>query len=176
MSKPPRLLILSEHFQGQKNYELTEGFYSIGRVPERQICIPDKSVSSNHCEIRRNEDGTYSAIDLGSSNGTRINGIRITEQQLNHSDILQIGVIEIMYHSEEDTLNTKSSAQTGINLEDSAGGLKMNQMENVSPLKRGVKKSDGKKANIVMYMIIGVLAIPVVILTIYLILKLLGIA
>ena len=42
------------------------------------------------------DDDSYVAHDKNSTNGTRINGIRITEQRLCNGDILQVGGIEIL--------------------------------------------------------------------------------
>lgn len=161
MPKKPKIIILSESYSGQKLRELTEPLYRIGRVEGQDIVIPDTTVSSQHCELVRMEDGGYFARDLGSSNGTRINGARITEQTLSHSDILQVGGIEVLYHSDEDVAVAPKKAATGINLEDTAGGLQIQEMSNVNPFSKGAKKQSGKLATVVMYLSLGLLALLV---------------
>ena len=130
-----KLIILSEQLEGQKIHELSEQMYNIGRIEERSVCIPDTTVSTTHCELVRNEEGSYRVVDLGSSNGTRINGALITGQTLNHSDMLQVGGIEILYHSDDEDGGTGQTAATGINLEDTAGGSQIQDLGNVDPFK-----------------------------------------
>ena len=163
--KKPKIIILSDSYSGQKLHDLTEPSYSIGRVEDQSICIPDTTVSSQHAELILLEDGNYMAKDLGSSNGTRVNGNRITEQVLQHSDILQVGGIEILYHCDDDSLSTGQVAQTGINLEDTAGGLQIQQMENVSPLSKGGGNKDKSKA--VTFALYGFLALAAVIVIVF---------
>ena len=171
MATVPKLIVLTEQFEGQKLFELTGESYPIGRTDNNAVCLPDNSVSSAHCELVKVREGSYKAVDLGSSNGTRINGVRITEQDLVHSDILQVGGIEIMYHCEDEAVTSSQSSNTGINLEDTAGGLQIQDMGNVNPLSKKGQKSDGKKANIVIYGFIGVMGLIVIILAIVLIMK-----
>ncbi len=51
---------------------------TIGRNPGNTIVINDPTVSRSHCQITSNGDGTYSITDLGSSNGTFVNGNRVS--------------------------------------------------------------------------------------------------
>ncbi len=167
----PKLIILSEQFEGQKIHELSDQMYSIGRIEERSICIPDTTVSTNHCELVRNEDGSYRVVDLGSSNGTRINGVLITEQSLNHSDMLQVGGIEILYHSDDEDHGEGQNATTGINLEDTAGGLQIQDLGNVDPFKKGNKKGNSKIVKIVLTATFSILGLIVLLFLGKLILK-----
>lgn len=65
---------------------------TIGRSVENDIVINDAKVSRNHLQIVQNDDGIISAIDLNSSNGTYINGKRITSEVLLQShDVICIG-------------------------------------------------------------------------------------
>ncbi len=129
----PRLIILSEQLRGQ-TYELTEDRYGIGRLEDMEICIIDPTVSGMHCELIRNEDGTYTAVDEGySTNGTRINGMLMTRQMLVNSDILQVGGVECMYDAETDSPSSVVSTQTQIKLEDEA--IDANTRSNLAPSK-----------------------------------------
>ena len=78
-------------------------------------------------------------------------------------DILQVGGIEILYHCEDDSLNTGQVAQTGINLEDTAGGLQIQEMGNVNPFSKGGKKDSSKMVSIVMYACMAIVAVAVII-------------
>lgn len=48
-----------------------------GREPQQEIALDDPGVSRRHAQIKRQPDGSLALLDLGSTNGTRINGIAI---------------------------------------------------------------------------------------------------
>jgi len=65
----------------------------IGRDPNNDIVIDRHSISRNHLEVFINEEGTVFVTDLNSSNGTFINGNRISGTEILHpGDILRLGV------------------------------------------------------------------------------------
>ncbi len=81
---------------------LEEGEYVIGRSNDNPICIPDTSVSRRHVMIRQLGSG-WVASDLGSGNGTLINGEPISDETpLAHGDVLRLGDSELMF---QDTSN-----------------------------------------------------------------------
>jgi hypothetical protein len=63
----------------------------IGRRPDSDIIVPDLGVSKQHAELRRSPAGRYSIIDLGSHEGTYVNGTRVSQQELNEGDIITLG-------------------------------------------------------------------------------------
>src|SRR5262245_39649474 len=63
----------------------------IGRAADNQVVIDDLSVSRYHAELRRNPRGGYTIVDLGSHNGTFVNGQRIESAPLTERDIIGIG-------------------------------------------------------------------------------------
>lgn len=63
----------------------------IGRSLNNQLVIKNDRVSSVHCAIYRLPDGNFIVEDLGSTNGTFVNGTRIMQTQLNLNDELQLG-------------------------------------------------------------------------------------
>ena len=63
---------------------------TIGRSPESSFCISDDSVSGHHALIEE-VDGFLTLIDLGSSNGTFVNGSRITKHLLSVGDEIKFG-------------------------------------------------------------------------------------
>ncbi len=64
----------------------------IGRQPDNDIALAgDLEVSRHHAELRRNQDGSFEIIDLGSRGGTYVNGERITSKMLTEQDIISIG-------------------------------------------------------------------------------------
>jgi ABC transport system ATP-binding/permease protein len=63
----------------------------IGRAADNQVVIADLSVSRYHAELRRNPRGGYTIVDLGSHNGTFVNGQRIESAPVTERDIIGIG-------------------------------------------------------------------------------------
>ena len=64
--------------------------FTIGRGPESSLCLPHGVVSRTHAEIVRLGDD-YLLRDLGSTNGSFINSVRVSEQMLNDGDLLRFG-------------------------------------------------------------------------------------
>lgn len=76
-----------------EHYEFEEPHITIGRSMENSIIIPDESLSSSHAQLVRNPDGTYTLMDLGSTNGTYVDGEPISEQVLGASASLAFGQV-----------------------------------------------------------------------------------
>lgn len=74
---------------GQR-FTLSEHPISVGRRPESNIVLADPNVSRAHAEIRPHGDG-FLLIDLGSTNGTKVNGVRIDQRVLQDGDELMFG-------------------------------------------------------------------------------------
>jgi ABC-type multidrug transport system ATPase subunit/pSer/pThr/pTyr-binding forkhead associated (FHA) protein len=63
----------------------------IGRRPDNDIVVNDLGVSKQHAELRQSTTGRYQLIDLGSHNGTFVNGTRVNQVELKDGDIIAIG-------------------------------------------------------------------------------------
>lgn len=63
----------------------------IGRATDNDLVIDDLQVSRRHAELRALADGTYEIIDLGSHNGTYLNGSPVTSAPVGQGDIVGIG-------------------------------------------------------------------------------------
>lgn len=77
----------------------------IGRLSTQEVVLNDPSVSRRHAEIRVADNGQWFVEDLGSTNGTLINGVRITpgEHPINAKDIVQFGKLAAIVEVEEIT-------------------------------------------------------------------------
>ena len=86
-------------------FELGQGPTIVGRDPKAAIQLIDDGVSRHHAQIR-NDGQLLWVADLGSRNGTYVNGVRITgETVLNDGDKLQVGraiVLRFAFHDELD--------------------------------------------------------------------------
>ncbi|MEE9598319.1 MAG: GGDEF domain-containing protein [Acidiferrobacterales bacterium] len=83
-------------------YPLTEPETVIGRGHAANICIENQRVSRRHALLTIDERGNAMVVDLGSSNGTSVNGIRIQRQELKDGDKIQIGYHCILKFSRQD--------------------------------------------------------------------------
>jgi predicted component of type VI protein secretion system len=88
-----KLVILSAGMT-DRSCELTVGKTTIGRVEDNTFQIAESSVSSHHCEVLlRGADVVVH--DLNSTNGTFINGEKITESVLKPGQALRLGQVEL---------------------------------------------------------------------------------
>jgi hypothetical protein len=81
---------------GGKPHELGKPRVVLGRSKEADIRVPDDNVSRRHAEIRLEEDG-YWIVDLGSMNGTIVNGKRVDRARLDDDDRITLGSTEIVF-------------------------------------------------------------------------------
>ncbi len=100
----PRLLAISGQLKGQM-FDLGPDGLAIGRELAHGIFIDDKSVSREHCVIRR-EGATVKVQDLGSLNGTVVNGEKIVESVLDHGDKIFIGNTDFIFLTSDEDLSS----------------------------------------------------------------------
>jgi hypothetical protein len=73
-----------------RSVTMDEGPLTIGRLPESSVVVEDTNVSRRHAEVRR--DGPdFVVVDLGSTNGTRVNGAQVRTRRLNDGDEITVG-------------------------------------------------------------------------------------
>src|SRR5215510_6771058 len=76
---------------GGQHFELREGAaLVIGRAPTSDIPIFDPTISRRHAEVRVEDQGVF-VRDLGSSNGTFLNGLKIESSPLRLGDVVTFG-------------------------------------------------------------------------------------
>lgn len=71
---------------------------SIGRLPECEITLLDPNVSRRHAEIHQRGNG-FAIVDLGSTNGCTVNGVRVTERELRDGDEIGIGNLRLTFQA-----------------------------------------------------------------------------
>jgi pSer/pThr/pTyr-binding forkhead associated (FHA) protein len=91
----PKLHILSGVLEG-KVYDLIEERITLGRALDNMIRLEDGTVSHHHAMLL--QDGAeYKLRDLNSTNGTRVNGMRIVEAKVHNGDQVRLGSVEMRF-------------------------------------------------------------------------------
>ena len=82
-----------------KRVDIAQDPVTIGRHPECEIVLNDQEVSRQHAEVRR-EDGQFVVVDLGSLNGTKVNGAGVkAPRPLEDGDTISIGAHTIRFEA-----------------------------------------------------------------------------
>lgn len=83
--------------------------YSLGRRPDMDLILDDVMISSEHAQLRFQE-GAWAIVDLGSSNGTRLNGKPVSSARLVPGDFVQLGGSRFIFRADADTNTPPASA------------------------------------------------------------------
>ena len=108
----PSLFVIQGRDQG-KRFELQDRVLGVGRDVSNRIRLHDTEVSRRHAEIRQAGDG-YQWVDLGSSNGSYVNHVRVQHQALRSGDRVQLGRTLMIYTGASDTQATSRHGQVDI--------------------------------------------------------------
>jgi hypothetical protein len=83
-------------------YRLGSTPVTIGRLPECEIVLADANASRRHVEVRpaTDGDGGYLLSDLGSTNGTKVNGVVVGTHRLHHGDEITIGSTHLRFEAQ----------------------------------------------------------------------------
>ena len=79
-----------------RQHLITEPLVVLGRSRDAGLRISDVNISRRHAELRQ-EGAAYWIVDLGSTNGTAVNGKRVDRQRLRDGDRIAIGSTEIVF-------------------------------------------------------------------------------
>ena len=117
---------------------------TVGRLDDNKIQLEHASVSGHHAVFTL-DDQDYILKDLDSTNGTRVNGEKITSQKLRRNDIVRLGNIELLYDSEHAPPGQPMpSLSERVNLAECATKGHPADFANASPIKkkaRGAQKT-----------------------------------
>jgi pSer/pThr/pTyr-binding forkhead associated (FHA) protein len=94
----PKLIVRSETGESV-SHDLVEETYTIGRAPENLIRLEDISVSGRHAQIVVIAENCF-LKDLGSTNGTLVNGQPVSEVQLRPGDRVRFGKVESVFEAD----------------------------------------------------------------------------
>ncbi|XP_058832871.1 angiogenic factor with G patch and FHA domains 1 [Topomyia yanbarensis] len=103
---------------------------TLGREGNHDVIIPDLNVSKYHLNFTYNADrGVYQVVDLGSRNGTILNGVRMTGSMqesdpfdIDHGDTIQLNQTRLLCHVHDGNV-TCDNCEPGLLVKGSAGGV-----------------------------------------------------
>ncbi len=75
---------------------IADAVLTIGRLPECAIALDDPNVSRRHAQLRRDGQSVV-LVDLGSTNGTKVNGVQIRERHLVPGDSITVGTTTMRF-------------------------------------------------------------------------------
>lgn len=110
----PHLILRTE--SGNRYLSLTStNCWTVGRGEENNFVLPDRWISRNHAMLQRMETGEFYLIDLGSRNGSFVNGRRVSVPvTLHNGDRLTFGQTELEFYYPDLGGMTDSSSGSGM--------------------------------------------------------------
>jgi pSer/pThr/pTyr-binding forkhead associated (FHA) protein len=95
-------LVLTNSDGPEQEYALSKSNITLGRAMINDIILDDHRISRSHARLECGPDGCQ-LFDLGSSNGTGLNGVRIEKAWLGSGDVIQVGNLELRYEVDQPT-------------------------------------------------------------------------
>jgi Protein of unknown function (DUF3662)/FHA domain len=89
-------LLVSTRGSHQVQFDLGGHLIGVGRASDNDVIVDDPMVSRHHCQLRL-QHGAYSFADLGSRNGSTVNGQPVSQIALGPGDVIRIGDTEIEF-------------------------------------------------------------------------------
>jgi len=110
---------------------------TIGRAPGNDLTLPHPSVSGRHAEIRKQQDGRFLVRDVGSTNGTYVNGVRISQHVAGPGDRVTVGAVTLLLGQRgiEGAQRAKvrlDLVQVALTVKDRSTGAPRNLLENIN--------------------------------------------
>jgi transcriptional regulator with PAS, ATPase and Fis domain len=95
MLQKAKLLMISGKEQGRE-VVIDKDVFTIGAGSQNDLIVPDPAASRRHCEIHQRTDG-FMLRDLGSTNGTLVQGVRVCEVYLTQGVEFQVGTVRLIF-------------------------------------------------------------------------------
>jgi signal transduction histidine kinase len=133
----PRLIAIKGTDEG-KQFDLIDAQVSVGRDSGNRIRLHDTEVSRRHAEFRQTSDG-YRVTDIGSANGTFVNGQSIKDVLLRPGDQVQIGQTVLVYSA------ARNDGQPASDLADRISMIARTDLELSSAIIKTIDEGEGSR-------------------------------
>ena len=107
-------LIVNPTSSSRREIPLTRTLMSIGRDPSNDVVLPDAMVSRRHAVIEY-RGSQYFLRDCNSSNGSLVNGDRVSERSLRDGDLVAIGTARLLFRDDLDVDYKGAELEVGFN-------------------------------------------------------------
>jgi transcriptional regulator with GAF, ATPase, and Fis domain len=107
--------------------EITRPVISIGRAVDNDVRLTSALVSRHHCRIELGPEGSW-VIDLGSANGTSVNGNKVTRRLLEAGDRVQVGAARILLGPPEESAEPSAGDTQPVDVEPDLAPVGMRTM------------------------------------------------
>ena len=136
---------------------------TIGRAPDNDLIIPHDSISGHHAKLVLQEDDSYSVVDLGSTNGIKVEDIETGEGPLSNGTKVTFGKVDAVYECEEANDEEDEDSEEGdtepyasnMEVEIAEASTKPDGFTNLSPFEKAEEKNQFAK----VAMLVGLIAI-----------------
>ena len=152
----PKLIVTLPN-RSEQTHDLSEKVTTIGREADNLIQINDISISGYHAQINW-VDNHYELLDLGSTNGTRVNGETFQKWELTHGDEIQFGTIPVRYVTKIQTQAVPMPEATLVALKPAETSERPSNFSNASPFETKKAKTDSVTLAARAVMILAILA------------------
>jgi pSer/pThr/pTyr-binding forkhead associated (FHA) protein len=162
-----KLVVLSAGMTG-RTHELKAEKTTIGRVEDNSFQISEASVSSHHAEVLLRGNDVV-VRDLNSTNGTFINGEKVTEKVIKPNQILRLGQIEMRLEADAPAPGSKKPLdqtlvmQRGVSLNELETGARSGSFDTKGS---GFSKKDNK-VNLIFWVVAGAVGLVILVLLLY---------
>jgi pSer/pThr/pTyr-binding forkhead associated (FHA) protein len=141
-------------------HELAEETITVGRLSDNDLVIDDPSISSHHAELVH-KDGDYVLKDLQSTNGTKVNGEKGTQWDLQDGDVIIFGKVASAYASEIPSSKHSLPETEERTVELSNESHRPADFTNASRFKSKSKKKAGASVGIVAFAVLSMVVFVV---------------
>lgn len=105
--------IISNPDGNRREQSFDKSVVRIGAMADNDVVITDETVSRYHCRILQ-EEGGYLLLDLGSTNGTFVNGVRVREAFLGDGCTVTLGNSEVLFFSSHERVDIVPSNKSRL--------------------------------------------------------------
>jgi phosphoserine phosphatase RsbU/P len=102
MTDPSVTLEITDDLGATQRLDVPGQRFIVGRLPESDVCLPADGVSRQHAEFVQDPSGRWWVRDLGSRNGTRVNGRSVPEAAISGAEQIKIGPYVLRFLRKDD--------------------------------------------------------------------------